>query len=202
MTLHESLMRNSISSTPSPGLSAEQFCNQWAQWPSSPIDGDYWAGEMHPVSTLRAANDGGESNCESDGVWGTLDSCRTIKRVLNAWNPDFFTHPMLWKLTYDHPMNVVTMTTRHLRTSLGRPSPSQDTVVNTVLCRSSAPLAADAVSCLIWPLMDVWLISLFCFGLGFGRQYLIYYKERVILFLPTLIVFYIISYYMYFRLHI
>lgn len=197
MTLHKSLMRNSMSSTPSPGLSAEQFCNQWAQWPSSPIDGDYWAGEMHPVSTLRAANDGGESNCESDGVWGTLDSCRPIKHDLKIWNSDFFTHPMLCKWTNDHPMNVVTMTTPHLP-ALQLEGHHLNTVVNTVLCRSSSPLAAGAVSCLIWPLMDLWLISLFCFGLGFWRKCLIYYKERVILFLTTLILYYLLLHVKYF----
>lgn len=146
MTLHESLMRNSISLTPSPSLSAEQFCNQWAQWPSSPIDCDYRAGEMHPVSTLRAFNDGGESNCESDGGRGTLDSCRPIKWDLNAWNSDFFNHPMLCKWTNNHIMNVVTMTTPHLpelhmevrdgdvwsQLKCLRPSPSQNTVVNIV----------------------------------------------------------------------
>lgn len=146
MTLHESLMRNSISLTPSPSLSAEQFCNQRAQWPSSPIDCDYRAGEMHPVSTLRAFNDGGESNCESDGGRGTLDSCRPIKWDLNAWNSDFFNHPMLCKWTNNHIMNVVTMTTPHLpelhmevrdgdvwsQLKCLRPSPSQDTVVNIV----------------------------------------------------------------------
>ncbi|KAK2878841.1 hypothetical protein Q8A67_019632 [Cirrhinus molitorella] len=51
---------------------------------------------MHPVSTLRAANDGGESNCESDGGRGTLGSCRPIKQDLNAWTSDFFNHPMLF----------------------------------------------------------------------------------------------------------
>lgn len=152
---------------------------------------------MHPVSTLRAANDGGESNCESDGVWGTLDSCRPIKHDLKIWNSDFFTHPMLCKWTNDHPMNVVTMTTPHLP-ALQLEGHHLNTVVNTVLCRSSSPLAAGAVSCLIWPLMDLWLISLFCFGLGFWRKCLIYYKERVILFLTTLILYYLLLHVKYF----
>ncbi len=172
MTLHESLMRNGVSSTPSPGLSAEQFCNQRAQWPSSPIDDDYRAGEMHPVSTLRVANDGGESNCESDGGRGTLDSpsngiwihgiqisstilCYVNEQTitLGMWSP--WQHP-----TYGH------FTWKWETWSQSRcfkSSPSQDTVVIIVLCasltpstpeRTSAPLA-DVVTCLLWPLMDL-----------------------------------------------
>lgn len=82
---------------------------------ASPIDGDYQAGEMHPVSTSRATNDGGESNCESDGGWDTLDSRMPIKQNLNAWNSDVYSLRLLCKWKSDHPVKVVTMTTPHLQ---------------------------------------------------------------------------------------
>lgn len=111
MTLHESLMRNS----PSPSVSAEDSCNQRTRRPSSPIDGDYRAGEMHPASTLRAANDGGESNCESDGGRDALDSRVPVEQNLNAWISDVYGVRLLCKWKTHHPVNVVTMTTPHLQ---------------------------------------------------------------------------------------